>query len=519
MIGQAAGLRLRPVRALQMGLATLGASAAALAIGVVALKLDTLQAAMAAVATLALVAAGFRAPRRTLVLLVGWLVLMGTLRRILQSLAPATAGDPLLLVAPMVLGLLALAAIRRGALDDRTPLATAVIVLSVLTLAGAVNPLQGSVFAGLAGLLFFFVPMLGFWVGRGLCDDGTFRRLMLLIAALAPLTALYGLSQTFSGFRSWDQVWIESVRRQYLALDVAGNVRAFGSFSAASEYAAFLAVGVVIWLAFGLRGVRRILTMLAVWILLIALVFESGRGVIVTLLVALALMLAAQRGLPMRGALVGAVALLLVIPVLISALAPDNFEQAQGSALLLQHQVRGLADPLSSTLPLHIDELTQGLLSSVSHPLGIGIGAVSIAVAKFGGVAQNTEVDPSNAAVALGIPGLLAYLSVLVLGMWSAYRVALARRDALALVALGIPVVLLLQWLNGGQYAVAFLPWLALGWIDRHEHRRQPVSPDRVIVDTGGRPAERLPALPAGTALLEGPPTDGDPASVASPRM
>jgi hypothetical protein len=28
-------------------------------------------------------------------------------------------------------------------------------------------------------------------------------------------------------------------------------------------------------------------------------------------------------------------------------------------------------------------------------------------------------------------------------------------------------VITLLQWLNGGQYAVAFLVWLVLGWVDR----------------------------------------------------
>ena len=28
-------------------------------------------------------------------------------------------------------------------------------------------------------------------------------------------------------------------------------------------------------------------------------------------------------------------------------------------------------------------------------------------------------------------------------------------------------VVTLLEWLTGGQYAVAFLVWLTLGWIDK----------------------------------------------------
>jgi hypothetical protein len=30
-----------------------------------------------------------------------------------------------------------------------------------------------------------------------------------------------------------------------------------------------------------------------------------------------------------------------------------------------------------------------------------------------------------------------------------------------------------LQWLNGGQYAIAFLLWLTFGWIDRQQTRRR----------------------------------------------
>ena len=69
-------------------------------------------------------------------------------------------------------------------------------------------------------------------------------------------------------------------------------------------------------------------------------------------------------------------------------------------------------------------------------------------------------------AVALGLPGLIAYLFVLVLGIRVVYRTACARRDPLALIALGIVTVTFLQWFNGGLYSVAFLPWLAMGWAD-----------------------------------------------------
>ena len=140
------------------------------------------------------------------------------------------------------------------------------------------------------------------------------------------------------------------------------------------------------------------------------------------------------------------------------------------SAALLSHQVQGLSDPLNpqtSTAGVHLTLITNGLKQAFSQPLGQGISVVTIAGAKFGGLANGTEADPSNVAVALGLPGLLAYLVILVVGMTRVYGIATRRRDGLALAALGVVTLTALQWLNGGQYAVAVLPWLVLGWADR----------------------------------------------------
>jgi hypothetical protein len=49
--------------------------------------------------------------------------------------------------------------------------------------------------------------------------------------------------------------------------------------------------------------------------------------------------------------------------------------------------------------------------------------------------------------------------------LWRAAGLALQRRDALSLAALGILVITLGQWLNGGYYAVSALVWILLGWI------------------------------------------------------
>jgi hypothetical protein len=163
------------------------------------------------------------------------------------------------------------------------------------------------------------------------------------------------------------------------------------------------------------------------------------------------------------------------------------------------HQIDGLRDPLdqkSSTLGEHATLVTGGISQALTHPLGQGIGKVTIAGSKFGGTWANTEADPSNAAVSMGVAGVVTYAVVAIAGFRRAYQRAVQRRDGLALAGLGILVVTFLQWLNGGQYAVVLLPWLVLGWLDR------PVAaaPTSTAVAAVAQESAALPAGRAGSA-------------------
>jgi hypothetical protein len=104
---------------------------------------------------------------------------------------------------------------------------------------------------------------------------------------------------------------------------------------------------------------------------------------------------------------------------------------------------------------------------------------VTIAGTKFGGAGASSEADPGNVAIAWGIPGLLVYAVIVLEVIRKGYRVAVRRRrDWVAPAALAIIILTSLQWLNGGQYAVAFLPWLLMGWLDRHQMKHPPPLPE-----------------------------------------
>ncbi len=410
-----------------------------------------------------------RSPRSLILALAGWLVVMGTLRRLLLGQGSTTLlGDPLLLVEPAVMVLLAAVAWGRGAGRDRTLLAKAVLVLCGLALVEAVNPLQGGLKVGLGGLLFVLVPLLGFWVGRSLCDDSTMRRMLIVLGVLAVPAAAYGLAQTYVGFPSWDTRWIQA--NGYAALNVGGVIRAFGSFSSSAEYASFLGVGIAIWFALARRPQTLPVALVAVALLGTAVFLESSRGVVVLAVVAIGVMAAALvrvRLVPAALWGLGALGLLLLAA---SHLGHGAAASTGTTGALVAHQVGGLAQPFNSqnsTLGIHMSEMVSGLKAAFTAPVGHGTGSITLAASKFGGAAQGTEVDPSNAGEAFGLPGLIAYLVVALSGLAGAYRVAAARRDFVAVAVLGLLAVTFLQWLNGGQYAVAWLPWLALGWVDR----------------------------------------------------
>ena len=415
-------------------------------------------------------------PRSTILGLAFWLIALGMVRRLVGSGSSGGLGDPLLLVGPAVLVLLFVVACDRRALRNRSRLANVVGLLSLLVLAEAVNPFQGGLLVGLAGLLFMLVPMLAFWVGRSLLDDLTLRRLFQLVAVLSVVSALYGLIQQFVGFPSWDERWIAS--SGYVALNVGNGVtRAFGNFASAQEYAAFLSVGLVV-LVSNLPKVRRVflpLVLGAIGLVGYALVLASVRTSLVLTAAALGSMAAARVRLRPGAALLAGAFAIVALGVGLSYLSVSSQTTTSATAnpagTLLQHDISGITNPTGSgsSLPGHLSETFDGVKSAFLQPIGYGTGSVTQSSARLGAsTIAGTDSDLGNAGTGLGLLGFILYVAVIVLGLRYTYRLAARRRDALAFASLGLLIVMLDQWMNGDLYSVAWLVWLSLGWVDRN---------------------------------------------------
>jgi hypothetical protein len=407
-----------------------------------------------------------RWPRAAAVLTLLFLPFLALIRRLLIGEAGWTSHDPLLLIGPIVASalILRLFVLERLTLP-RDVLSKLVYALLALSVVQVFNPLGPGVLAGLGGLLFVAVPLLWFLIGRVLSDSRTVLMLIYSTIVAAIATSAYGLWQTQVDLPHWDASWVDV--SGYTALRVGDKIRAFGTFSSSAEYAAFASVGFVFAGALMLH--RRAGVAVAIPFLAVAIFLASGRGVMVLTLIAIIILIA------LRARNSGAAALTILMGVVavfaVSELFGPALDRAAGrsSDPLVSHQVGGLLHPLDpdkSTLVTHWGLFTHGISEGFTNPIGRGTGATNLAASRFGGVGgAGTEVDVSDAFVSLGLLGGLLFISIVAATFHRVIRLYLGQGGPAVLAIMGLLVVTLGHWLNGGYYAVAPLTWFFIGWV------------------------------------------------------
>ena len=394
------------------------------------------------------------------------MVLLAFLRRLLIVEAPWQQGDPLLLVGPLVASVLLV----KLFVLERRPLAgdwlsKLVLALFLLTIAQAANPASG-VAAGITGLLFMAVPLMWFFVGRELLTDRAAERVLQLVVLLGTPVAAYGLFQTEVGHPPWDQDWLVFAS-DYSSLFFGDQARAFGTFSSFGEYATFTSAAFVVAVAFVLRG--KAVALLSLPVLGVALFLASSRTALLTAVLATVVMLALRPRRPVAAVVVVLAACALTVGAVMLLGSQLSQTAAQSGNVLVSHQIGGLADPLnpdSSTLLVHFDMVKEGIQTSLANPLGLGTGSTNLAtgISRDSRNPGSTDIDISNEFVALGPAGGVIYVGLILLAFALAVRTYFAGNEP-ALPVVGVLIVGLGQWLNGGFYALSPLIWLLVGWL------------------------------------------------------
>jgi hypothetical protein len=389
------------------------------------------------------------------------LTLLPFLAVVRRLINPSTsAGDPLL-VLPAAFALLCLSS-PRSKQPERTAMGTIVFLLMFVIGVQVLNPLQGPLRVGIVGAVLMSTPLFWFFVGRAVCTPRLLRQAANVLIVTALVVGLYGLKQTFFGFAGFEKAWIDSHFETYIALSVAGQIRAFSTFSSSAEYGLYAGMGaaaaVVIW-----RGWRRWVTAT----FLIACTFLTGsRGIFLTSAAALLVVLGAGR---LRSLTRGVLILVPLIGLL--GIGANFVPVPQGestAAVLTRRSITGLASPFDSqksTAGTHANNVRLALDRGFGQPAGYGPGAVNQAGLALGGKTYSGESDFSDILVALGYPGELL-LFALYLALFKAANAGV-RRDRLLLVPAALALVTFNTWFVGGLYAVTATLWFAIGALDR----------------------------------------------------
>lgn len=425
----------------------------------------------------------------------GYLTVMGDLRRIVTVSFGQSKLDLLLLVAPALAVVLAVPLMLRIRLKD--PLSKAMLVLLLVMVLEIFNPQQGGLAVGATGTLFYIVPVLWFWIGRKIASPAIIGRLLYgCIFPLALFAAVLGVCQTFIGFLPYQQAWIDVAATTYNSLHVGGSIRAFGFSVSAAEYAVLLMMGAT-GAAAAYFGPRRNWTY-ALPFLVVALVLASSRGNVIKLIFALAIVYTLRSGRKLDGRAMFRLGVLTVLGLAgVFALASHfsgpseskpTYQKGDAAQNALEHQASGFAHPLNSktsTAGIHAKVILAGIVQGFVAPLGHGLGATTLAARRFGGDSStgSSEIDFGDMFISLGLIGGLTYIYIIYQTVRHTLRFVQTVPREISLPTLGILAATLSTWLIGGQYSISSILFFLIGGLvysdNRTVERAAPASEPR----------------------------------------
>ena len=435
----------------------------------IVLQPDKLRLLLAVGLALILYAISLATPHRAMIGLFLLLPFLGLIRRSLIPLAGWSSFDPFVILVPAMVCFLGLnyyfeRYIRKIPELDDSKLFTLIRWLMFVHILQVFNPLQGSLFAGMAGVMFYVTPLMWMTLSRKFFNEGIMHGFLKAIPIIASITALYGLKQIYFGFFSFEEAWMELA--DYNSLNVLGTMRAISSFTSSSEYAQFLSIAIVICWAMMLKNKsKRMVSTLPLPLLFFALFMTSQRGAILFTMAALSLLMIFSVN---KGKARFLATLITLIVMTGTYLAIININTADNA--LIAHQVDGLANPFDeehSTLGLHWTLLIEGFVRGLTNPLGYGLGASTIAGSKLGAGVIGSEIDITNIMISDGIVGFILYGMIIVKVLSSSYRLYKLDNSALSYSIWGILISSIGGWCIGGNYSTLAIIWICIGYMDR----------------------------------------------------
>jgi len=452
------------------------------------------RAGLALVIGLNLIVLGMKWPRAAALATLLFLPFLGLIRRLLIEGAGWSANDPLVVVAPVVaLFLVYRIYMLEGRRFDRDLLSKLVLFLLAVAVFQVVNPLAGGgVLVNLGGLIFLSVPLLWFFIGRGVGDERSVRFVLSAAILVAVAVGIYGMWQTelAAGERmpAWDRAWYEEAG--YGALRIANDananneVRPFSTFPSNGEYSGYLSLALIAIAALAFH--RRFWALLALPVLLPAIFWSGGRAFIALTGVALVVL----AGVRTRNLALGVVVVVLGVGSIfgLAAVAGPRLDKAAGvsGSVVTQRNISGLLHPLDpgrSSALARWGAFGTGISLGFQNPLGSGTGASNVAGRNLTDEAKGsreTDHDVSDVFLSLGVLGGVTYLVIIFLVFRGVFSRYMRESGWLLFTTAGLLIVMFGNWLNGGMYTMAAITWFLIGWATRPRPEvEQEEQPDR----------------------------------------
>jgi hypothetical protein len=406
-----------------------------------------------------------------------WLAILGDVRRLWIFDTGVVENDPLLMIGPAVAIVIATMPFLHGRYDFTSRLPRMILILMIFMMVQVANPIQGGLMVGLAGGMFYLIPLTWFWIGQQYGTEENFKTLIMKVVVVVGVAGcLLAMWQTFFDFLPYQAEWVRIMRTRFLALNVGSRVRPFGFFVSPAEFAHYCTILVMLGMAPLVKGKLRPVALL-VPLAGACILFQGGRGPLVTAGVGALWMwaLSAKRlnGVTVLGRLSLGAALGLGAVVFGLGAVSNATNISESIAPMLERQASGLLNPLDeheSTAIGHVQLGLHGFVLGFKFPMGMGLGASTPVGSKFASGNQltgYTEIDITNMFVSLGFVGGFLYFGIVCYIMWLSWKLVWKTQSTLSLIIFGILISQLSQWLNGQHYATSAIVWFCVGVLYR----------------------------------------------------
>ena len=407
----------------------------------------------------------------------------GFLRRAQYIFVPYSQTEPIHLLAPVVTLCAFLIILFRHKLEiiRLTPLAGWTTALAAICFVQIFNPLQGGLFVGFTGALFYIVPMAWFYFGQTVNDDFV-PRLLRIIVVLGLITSLYGVYQLIFGYPYFEKYWIDNTDL-YNSIAVYNVQRALATFNNSEEWGRYIQIGCTIAIGLGMcrdEGNKRILWFAAAALLFVMIAFTGQRTSIFGLLLSAAILfLTGAKSVQSAAARL----MLMCLPiVLVFALSKPmsndagyELDESDRVGTMLTHTTKGTMNPTGEgSLEARFDTWSQVITRDIpSNPVGTGLGSTTLAGSREN-IDKSVPIDNHFLSLALsaGVPAALLLILIMVRALVFCFRgwqcsEPDSRASNLWRIMMALIAAFILNNFFGTTftiYSAAPIGWLLIGW-------------------------------------------------------